>query len=404
MSESGSNAPVELTLRSVEGYSTHADQEVSPGRVISVVFTFLKKNSLAVLVLGVPIVLSLFYEGFIASDLYVSESHFIVRSKAMSGSLNGLSDTSSLQPLSSMSQSNDYTQVVNDYLMSRDVLEELLTKDRFLEVISRPEGDFLTRFPRLGVPFTIEALYRRIDDFLYADFDNSTGISAFYVYAFRPDDAQRIARAAMEHAESLINRLNGRQQKDSIAFAQDMVEKAREKVRGAEQKITDFRNREGLFDPIREGAAVIALISKLDGDIAQLKAELSEVNISSPGSPKVASIKARIAAIEQQISLQRALLAGEGHSLAPKLAAYEKLMLDREMAVKTFSSALLLLEGAIRDMDTQRLYLERVVEPNLPDYALYPRRMRVLLLMLGFLVCIYWILKMAGEAILEHKQ
>src|SRR6516164_9680685 len=110
MSESGSNAPVELTLRSVEGYSTHADQEVSPGRVISVVFTFLKKNSLAVLVLGVPIVLSLFYEGFIASDLYVSESHFIVRSKAMSGSLNGLSDTSSLQPLSSMSQSNDYTQ------------------------------------------------------------------------------------------------------------------------------------------------------------------------------------------------------------------------------------------------------------------------------------------------------
>ena len=71
--------------------------------------------------------------------------------------------------------------------------------------------------------------------------------------------------------------------------------------------------------------------------------------------------------------------------MAPKLAVYEKLMLEREMAVKTFSSALVLLESAIKDMDMQRLYLERVVEPNLPDYALYPRRMRVLLIMLGFL-------------------
>ena len=85
-----------------------------------------------------------------------------------------------------MSQSNDYTQVVNDYLTSRDVLEELTEKDRFLEVTSRPEGDFLSRFPRFGSPHTIEALYRRMDDFLYADFDNSTGISTFLCICFSP--------------------------------------------------------------------------------------------------------------------------------------------------------------------------------------------------------------------------
>jgi capsular polysaccharide transport system permease protein len=402
MSESGLSAPVELTLRAVERRPVQVDH-APPRPGILRAFAFLKGYPLAVLILGAPLLLTLFYEGFIASEQYVSESHFIVKSKATSGGLNGLSDTSSLQSLSSMSQSNDYTQVVNDYLASRDLLEELIEKDRFLEVTSRSEGDFLSRFPRFGSPHTVEALYRRMDDFLYADFDNSTGISTFFVYAFRPDDAQRIARAALEHAENLINRLNARQQKDSIAFAQDMVEKARGKVREAEQKITDFRNREGLFDPIREGAAAIALISKLNGDIAELKAELSEVNISSPGSPKVASIKARILAIEQQINDQRGLLAGGGQSMAPKLAVYEKLMLEREMAVKTFSSALVLLESAIKDMDMQRLYLERVVEPNLPDYALYPRRMRVLLIMLGFLLCVYWILKVVGEAVLEHE-
>ncbi len=383
MSESTAPVPVELSLRALEKEpeAKGVPASVAPRlrRILQVIYAY----PLAALILGVPLLFILLYEGLIASDQYVSEAHFIVRSKAMSGSLNGLSDTSSLQPLSSMSQSNDYTQVVNDYLASRDLVEELIRKDGFLEVTSRPEGDFLARFPRPGSANTVEALHRRIDDFLSAEFDNSSGISTLSVYAFRPDDAQRIAQAALDHAENLINRLNARQQKDSIAFAQEMVDKTKESVREAEQKITDFRNKEGLFDPVREGAATIALIGKLNAEIANLRAELSEVNLSSPGSPKVASIKARIAALDQQINDQRSLLAGGDRSLAPKLAVYEKLMLEREMAVKTFSSALLLLEGAIKDMDMQRLYLQRVVEPNLPDYALYPRRMRVFLMACG---------------------
>jgi capsular polysaccharide transport system permease protein len=223
------------------------------------------------------------------------------------------------------------------------------------------------------------------------------------VYAFRPEDAKRIAQAALEHAEGLINRLNDRQQKDSLSFAQDVLEKARKKVWEAEQNITDFRNRQSLFDPIRQGAAAIDLISRMNGDIAQLKAELSEVNVSSPGSPKIASIKARIVAIEQQINEQRAVIAGGDQSLAPKLAVYEKLLLERDLAVKTFSSALLLLEGAVRDMDMQRLYLEKIVEPSLPDYARYPRRLIVIIIAFGFLLCFYWILKTLGESILEHE-
>ena len=46
----------------------------------------LNKHLLAVLVVGVPVFLTVIYEGLIASDIYVSEAHFIVRSQAMSSS------------------------------------------------------------------------------------------------------------------------------------------------------------------------------------------------------------------------------------------------------------------------------------------------------------------------------
>ena len=83
-------------------------------------------------------------------DIYVSEAHFIVRSRAGSGAsmLSGLADTSVLQPLTSMSSSYDDTQAVNDYLTSRDVIERLIKEINLLELLSRPEADFIARFSR----------------------------------------------------------------------------------------------------------------------------------------------------------------------------------------------------------------------------------------------------------------
>ena len=392
-----------LTLRP----AGDADAQTKPSRLpifgLSQALALLRKHLLAVLVICLPVGITAAYEIAIASRIYVSEAHFIVRSKATSASVNGLSNSSSLQSLSTMSQANDYTQAVNEYLTSRDLIGVLINNDNLLQILSRPEADFLARFPPFWSQATIEALYRRFDDFVYPSFDNSTGISTLYAYAFRAEDAQRIAQVALDHAEALINRLNARQQRDSIAFAQGMVDKAQTQVRAAEDRVTVFRNSEKLFDPVKQGAAAIELISKLNGDIAELKAELSEVNVNSPGSPKIASIKGRIAAFEQQADEQRNFLVAGDQSLAPKLAIYEKLVLEREMATKIFTSSLLSLESAIKDMDTQRLYLERVVEPNLPDYALYPRRGRVILTVLGFSLCLYWIFKVLGEAIIEHE-
>ena len=267
-------------------------QDAAFGRVKNI----LRRNALLILTMVIPVILATIYYGLIASDIYVSEAHFIVRSRASSSSsmMSGLSDTSVLQPLSSMSASNDDTQAVDDYLASRDVMERLIREVDLLELLSRPEADFIARFPRFLSRRSHEALFGRLDDFVYPYFDSNTGISTLYVYAFRPEDARRIALAALNYGEELINRVNDRARSDAIAFAKQMVAEAEEKVRRQQQLITDFRKREAVFDPVRQGVAVIELIGKMNSEVADLKAELEEVSANSPSSPKIAATKARI--------------------------------------------------------------------------------------------------------------
>ncbi len=96
---------------------------------------------------------------------------------------------------------------------------------------------------------------------------------------------------------------------------------------------------------------------------------------SSPQNPQVLSLRLRIAALEDQITKERLHLAGSDSSMAPRIAEYEKLILQREFAERTFVSALNSLETARVDAQRQRVYLERISSPAMPDYAAYPYRL-----------------------------
>ena len=227
-------------------------------------------------------------------------------------------------------------------------------------------------------------------------------MSILRVRAFRPEDARDIAAAVLSHAEELINKLNGRARGDAIAFAEEVVKKSEAKVKEAQEQITGFRNREAIFDPVRQAAAVLDLVAKLNTEIAQLKAMLAELGRNSPDSPKVEAAQSRVKALQEQVAEQRALIAGGDSSLAPKLAEYERLTLEREIATKSLVAALLSLENAREEGHRKQLYLERIVEPNTPDQSLYPRRLFAILSVAGVCLGVYWIVSVLGSAVFEH--
>ncbi|MDP1159806.1 hypothetical protein Q6257_30155, partial [Klebsiella variicola] len=77
-------------------------------------------------------------------------------------------------------------------------------------ILSRPDIDFLTRFPRIWGDATEEALYKHYLKIMKVGTDSGGGITTLEVRAARPEDAQRLTEVLLDGAETLINQLNER--------------------------------------------------------------------------------------------------------------------------------------------------------------------------------------------------
>ena len=269
-------------------------------------------------------------------------------------------------------RSSDDAYIVKDFILSRDAMDYLTASADLRAVFDRPEADFLWRYPDLIHADNRENLFRHYLRFVSVDYDQTTGIANLSVQAFRAADAQRIAQALIDKAETLINALNERSSADAIRTATAEVETVE---RRAHDALDQFRNRERLIDPSQVSLATLNTIASLSLTTAQANAELSSVEKTTPGGPHVVTLQSKIAALQDQIAAEQRKLTGSNASLAPQLAEYEGLILDQSFAEKSFLSALSALETARVDAQRQRVFLETVTSANRPDYPVYPHRL-----------------------------
>lgn len=351
-------------------------------------------------VVVVPTLLVAIYYFLIATPRYVSEAQFIVR------------ETNSRQPTSlglvlqgaGLSTAQGEAFAVHEYMTSRDALQEINRNGLVTSALDAPGADFLSRRPGPLSGHSFEDLYKGFRSYLTVGYNSATGISTVRVEAFRASDAVRINDALLQGGESLVNRLNERAARDSVVEATVAVTEAQERLARAQSGLSSFRNREQFIDPeiaAREGSA---LLGTLNSALATLRAERAQVASEAPSSPQLPILDSRIRAYEQQIAAERAKMAGGSGSLAPKIGAYEALVLDRELAAQALASADVSLDNARQESRRQKLYLERVVNPGLPDKAAKPARWRSVLTVLLASLVIYalgWLL-IAG--VREHKQ
>ena len=126
------------------------------------------------------------------------------------------------------------------------------------------------------------------------------------------------------------------------------------------------------MDPSHATLAVLETIAKLSEDAAQVSVQLNELDKASPNAPQLAALRMRRAALESQIAIERHRLAGDAQSIAPRIAEYERLMLEREFAERALLAAMSAVEMARVEALRQQVYLERVAAPGRPDYPAYP--------------------------------
>ena len=83
---------------------------------------------------------------------------------------------------------------------------------------------------------------------------------------------------------------------------------------------------------------------------------------------------------------------------------YEQLTLERDLAVKTLEASVANLESARMEARRKQLYLERVVNPNRPDKAEEPKRLRTVFTVLLASLVAYGTLSLIIAGLREHRQ
>lgn len=363
-------------------------------------FGFFAQNKILCLTVIIPTVLAIIYYGLIASDVYISESRFVVRSpqrQSQSGIFGAL-----LQG-TGFSRSQDDTYSVHDFIMSRDALKELDDELGVRKIFSSKTADFINRFPGVDWDDSFEALHRYYRKRVGIDYDTVSSISTLTVRAFSADDARRINDLLLKKGERLVNNLNDRSRQDLIKFGEQEVAIAKEKATNASLALSAFRTNQSVFDPDKQSAIQLQGVAKLQEELLTTEGQLNQIRQVSPTNPQIASLKNRVETLRRSIATETAKVAGGGSgSLTQKSGNFERLVLEKSLADKQFASALASLETARSEAERKQLYLERLVQPNLPDMAVEPRRIRSIFMVLAIGLITWGIVSLLVASIKEH--
>jgi capsular polysaccharide transport system permease protein len=359
----------------------------------------LRRHWLFIVTFCLPVALASLYLGVIAADQFISETSFIVRTSARSD----MGNLASLMQGQKLSRATDETFAVSEYLTSRDAMQALVQNSHLREILARPEADMFNRFPNFFSRQTDEDLYQHFERFLDVKIDSESGISTLRVRAFTPGDAHELAAALLQNGEALVNRLNARAYDDALRFAKQLIEEQKAKVIAAEEQLTKFRNAQKVIDPNKESAAALESVGTMMYELMELEANYTQQSAVAAQSPSLGPMLEKIRSYRAEIAKQRAQIVGDEGSMAGKLAAYDNLLLNRELAAKGLEAAVVHLTAARQDAEQQQLYLQTIIEPNYADQSRYPKRMLSLLLVMALSFCVFWITKSFRESILEHQ-
>ena len=358
-------------------------------------------NRLFLYTVVIPTTISVIYFGLIASDVYISESRFVVRSPERQQSMSGLG---ALLQGAGFSKSQDDTYMVHDFMLSRDALHKLNADLALDKMFKHPTIDVFSRFASFGMYENFEDLFRYYQKHVVVDTDSSSSISVLKVNAYTPEDAYKINAKLLEMGESLINQLNERGRQDMIKFATSEVADAEQNAKNAALALAVFRNDKVVFDPERQSTLQLQLTSKLQDEIIANRTQLAQLRSIAPDNPQIDALKKRVASLKSEMHEEMAKVAGDNtSSLTNKAAEYERLALERVFADKQLASAVTSLELARNEAQRKQLYLERVVQPNKPDVALEPRRIRAIFTTFVLGLIVMGVLSILLAGVREHK-
>lgn len=354
------------------------------------------------LIVCLPSIVSVVYFGLWASDRYVSESKFVIRSPQKNTVLTGVS---ALLQGAGFSRAQDDTYIVHQYIQSRDAMLDLDHQLQIKDKYASSSIDIFSRFNPLGLDSSYENFYKYYKDKVLVDLDGTSSITTLTVKAYTSEQALKINEHLLELAEKSVNQLNERGRNDLLASAQQEVRDAEERVKDVAASMSKFRSQSGIFDVEKQATIKMQLISKLQDQLITVETQLTQVRAITPLNPQINVLESRRKSIKQEIDKETKSIVGVGvGSMNNNATEYEKLLLEKDFASKQLTVAMSSLEQQKMEADKKQLYLERVSQPQKPDMAAEPARIRDILSVLLLSLVLWGVFKMVYAGVKEHQE
>ncbi|KAB2643165.1 MAG: hypothetical protein DVB29_06420 [Verrucomicrobia bacterium] len=406
----------------------HAEKTITPAAFFSENFKSVREENIpqkkfpwsALIMIGMPTLLSVLYFGFIASDQYETTTDYIIKSQ--SPSYEGAS------PLSLIGLNGGDTAAAHDnsmlqaYVGSQQILHDLSADLNLRKIFASSEIDWFSRlksypdlFKRLSGQKTRRTSLHDISDEELLRYwhkmvrivpGNAPGTSTLEVKAFTPEDAKLIADHVLILGEQLVNRVSARTVKDALRFALKEVDDAHERAIRAFDQLQELQVKVQQVDPVGYAKVRSEIQAKIESELSAIQAQTELLRKNLPeDAPGIQLAKNQVISLQSQLLKEKfkSTAADQGASATEVLNEFAKRQLESEFAAKDYLAALSALETARVNANRQSRYLEAFDLPELPDKPSYPRRWYDILsvLALSSLCWAVWSLFIAG--VREHQ-
>jgi capsular polysaccharide transport system permease protein len=356
----------------------------------------MKSREKIVFFILLPTAIAFIYFFFVATNMYISESRFSIRSQDGGGS----SDWLSLLGQAGGSTASD-AYILEDYIHSYSLLVELDEELGVKSHYQNSDADYISRLKSEPKREEYLKYYQKIVNIRY---DSATGIIVLTTRAYTPEMAQLLNKHIILKGEKLINDLSTRAMNDLLALTRSEVLVAEQRLSAARQEMKQFRQESDLLDPATAAGAVLGLVSQLESQVAMARTELAQLrSYMQEDSSAIVALKAKNKALDEQIEFEQSRLTGENsRGINQVVARYEELSIEHEFAQKQYLSAMSSLETARVRAESQSRYLMDFVAPSLPDESVWPMRGKNIALTFVFATLIFSIGSLIIAAIREH--
>src|SRR5690606_15722177 len=245
--------------------------------------------------------------------------------------------------------------------------------------------------------------YQRI---VQTHFDELTGLLLVEVQAPTPIRAEQMLQEILTESERFVNEISHKIARDQMKFAESELAIARHNYEAKRNALIEFQNANNLLDAKSLAESRATTISELENTLTTERANLKALRSTlAPTSPQVRQQQIKIAAIEQQLNIEKQQLvsSADGARLNVVASQFQNLTVDAGIAEESYKLAVSALENSRIEASKKIRSLVTVASPHVAQEPIYPQRLYSLASRVVLLLLMYGVARFIITTIEDHR-